>query len=617
MAAVSSQGSAKEVAAASSLLTLVSFAAVIGALYLGRTVLMPMALAVLFAFLLNPIVDLLERAHLGRIGSVLISLVLSFVLFFAVGWGVTNQLLEILGHLPDYQENIHEKIGALSASGFGGLRKATASMNDLSKELSAASDSAKKQAVGRNREPIAVQVAAPPRNASEYLRAVVGPVSGILETAGIVVVFTLFILLQQNDLRNRLLRLAGISQLNNMTQALAEASRRLARYLLMQLLVNVGYGLLFGLGLYLIGIPHPFIWAVFAICLRFIPYIGTAIAALLPMTVALAIFPGWKELAATLVLFLILEIAIANLVEPWLYGSHTGLSALAVLVAAIFWGMLWGPVGLILSTPLTMCLLVFGRYIPQLAFVEILFGDEPVLSPPAHFYQRLLAMDDEEARDILQRYLKDNSIENLYDSVLIPALSLAETDRHKDILDETRTNFIHQSARELIQEFAEASYKVENGELAQIGPPALSHRIACVPAKDEADAIIGTMAAHLLRRSGYNAVAVPLAQTSEMLDHVAGIQADTICVSALPPLAAPHAKALCRQLRERFPQSRIILGLWEYPGGMERAQQRVGVGCADAITTSLAQILSMMNDSTHAEAAALQSPEPALSVQHS
>ncbi len=292
---------------------------------------------------------------------------------------------------------------------------------------------------------------------SEYLRDVVGPLTGILETAFIVVIFALFILLKREDLRNRLLRLAGSGQLNVMTQALDEASQRLGRYLLLQFLVNAGYGLLFGLGVYAIGIPHALLWGVVGGLLRFVPYVGTPIAALFPMTLALAVFPGWSQVGLTFLLYLFLELIIANLIEPWLYGAHTGVSSLAILVAAVFWVMLWGPVGLILSTPLTVCLILMGRYVPQLDFLEILLGDEPVLSPHAHFYQRLLALDDDEARDIASRHLKENPIANLYDSVLIPALGLAERDRHMNVLDETRRKFIHQSTRELIEELYEGS----------------------------------------------------------------------------------------------------------------------------------------------------------------
>jgi predicted PurR-regulated permease PerM len=489
------------------------------------------------------------------------------------------------------------------------LGKAAATVNDLSRELSATSETAEDRKLGRNagKQPIAVQVAAPPRDAAEYVGDVAGPLTGILETAGIVVIFTLFILMRREDLRNRLLRLAGSDQLNVMTEALDEASQRLGRYLLLQFVVNAGYGLLFGLGVYLIGIPHPLLWGVFGTLLRFVPYIGTPVAALFPMGMALAVFPGWSQVGLTFALFLLLELTIANLIEPWLYGSHTGVSSFAILVAAIFWGMLWGPVGLILSTPLTVCLILMGRYIPQLNFLEILLGDEPVLSPQAHYYQRLLALDDGEARDIADKYLKQNPIASLYDSVLIPALSLAEKDRHMNVLDETRTKFIHQSTRELVEELYEVCQNAtspDSDDLSAIAETtrfASGQRIVCVPARNEADEIVGTMVMQLLRRAGYEADALPIAAVSTMLEQVEQLHPEIICVSALPPFAAMQAKSLCKQLRQRCPDVRILLGLWEFPGGAAKAQQRVGLSCADMIGTSLAQVVSLLGEEASSE----------------
>ena len=611
---------AGEVTAASRLLTLVGIVVVIAGLHFGRQVLVPLALAVVLAFLLTPFVALLEKGHFGRVASVIAGLVLSFALLAAVGWGVANQLMEILSHLPDYRANIHNKIEALRAPGNGGLGKATATVNDLSKELASASETeGNKKIQNGGKQPISVQVAAPPHSAAEYLRDVVGPLTGILETTGIVVVFTLFILLKREDLRNRLLRLAGSGQLNVMTQALDEASQRLGRYLLLQFLVNTGYGLLFGLGVYAIGVPHALLWGVLSGLLRFVPYVGTPIAAVFPMALALAVFPGWSQVGLTFLLFLVLELTIANIIEPWLYGAHTGVSSLAILVAAIFWAMIWGPVGLILSTPLTLCLMLMGRYVPQLDFLEILLGDEPVLSPQVHFYQRLLALDDDEARDIAAKYLKENPIGNLYDSVLIPALGLAEKDRHMNVLDETRTRFIHQSTRELIEDMYEGSQSrdastpgadvpgtdVAGSDVGSDGsstiaaelrapPEPTGPKIVCVPARDEADEIVGTMVMQLLRRAGRDADALPIAAISTMLEQLERLHPDVICVSALPPFAVGQAKTLCKQLRQRHPKVKIVLGLWEFPGGVAKAQERVGLGCVDMIGTSLAQIMSLM-----------------------
>jgi predicted PurR-regulated permease PerM len=592
----------QESSAVSKLLILVGLVVVIAGLYFGRQVLIPLALALVLAFLLTPVVAFLEKCHLGRVPSVLVVLILSFALLAVVGWGVTKQLTEIFEHLPDYKANIQQKIDGLRAPGKGGFSKATAMVNDLSKELSAASETAGNKKLDRNvgKEPISVQVAAPPRTAAEYLRDLVGPLAGILETAAIVVVFTLFILMKREDLRNRLLRLAGSGQLNVMTQALDDASHRLGRYLFLQFAVNAGYGLLFGLGVYFIGIPNPLLWGVLAGLLRFVPYIGTPVATALPMAMAFAVYPGWSQALLTFALYFFLELTIANLIEPWLYGTHTGVSSLAILVAAIFWGMLWGPVGLILSTPLTVCLILIGRYVPQLNFLEILLGDEPVLSPQAHFYQRLLALDEDEARSIADKYLQENPIGTLYDSVLIPALTLAERDRHMNVLDANRTRFIHQSTRELVEELYEAAQNASNPGHEALAAnkgdilPASGPIIVCVPARDEADEIVGTMVMQLLRQGGHDAHALPIGPVSTMLEQVDQLHPEVICVSALPPFAAGQAKTLCKQLRQRCPHAKIILGLWQFPGGVVKAQERVGLNCADLIGTSLAQVVTLM-----------------------
>jgi predicted PurR-regulated permease PerM len=595
---------ASELTAASRLLVLVGVVVVVAGLYFGRPVLIPLALGVVFAFLLAPIAGLLERCHFGRVPSVLIVLIVSFALLVAVSWGVTVQLMEIVAHLPDYRANIHSKITALRTSPSGSLGKATATVNDLRKELSSASETAANAKIGNKtgREPIPVQVAAAPRNATEYLRDVAGPVTGILETAGIAVIFALFILVKREDLRNRLLRAAGSHQLHTMTQALDDASQRLGRYLLLQVAVNVGYGVVFGTGLHFIGVPHSLLWGVVACLLRFVPYIGTAIATAFPMAMAMAVFPGWSQVWMTFAVFFILELVVGNVLEPWLYGAHTGISSLAILVAAIFWGMLWGPVGLILSTPLTVCLILLGRYVPQLSLLEILLGDEPVLSPQAHFYQRLLARDDQEAREIADLYLKENPLGSLYDSVLIPALTLAEHDRHRDALDDSKAKFIHQSTREMIEELYEVHLKAadvaneSSSVILETVPPLSGCKIVCIPARLEADEIVGTMAAQLLRRAGYAAHALPIAPMEVMFEAVEKAGAEVVCVSALPPFATGHARSLCKQLRQRCPEVKIVLGLWEFPGGVSKAQDKVGLNCADKIGTSLAQIVSWIGE---------------------
>lgn len=605
----------RDVQTSSRLLTLVSIVVVIAALYLGRPLLIPFALAVVFGFLLSPCVAAVEKCHVGRVPAVIGVLAMSFGLLAALSWGVTNQMLQVITHLPDYKANLQQKIELIRSPARNGLGKATATVTDLSKELSAVSDTAKNGKLSKNsaKEPIPVQVTAPPRSAAEYLRDVVGPFTGILETAFISIVLTVFILVKREDLRNRLLLLAGNGQLTVMTEAMDEAGQRLGRYLLWQFLINLGYGLCFGLCVYFVGVPHALLWGALASLLRYIPYLGPPAGAALPIIMALAVFPSWKQAALVFALFLVLEITTAHVVEPLLYGAHTGVSSIAILVAAIFWGALWGPVGLILSTPLTVCLILMGRYVPQLRFLEILLGAEPALPPPLHFYQRLLALDDQEARNVAENHLKEHPVADLYDSVVVPALALAEQDRQGGALDQVRARFIYQSTRDLIEELDEHPLNAPVGEPVEESNH--KKRILCVAAREDTDAIASSMAAQLLRRNGYDAQDLGAGASSAIMAAVEESRAEAVYISALPPFAASHARALCRQLRQRYPKLRIVLGLWGFPGGVEKARERAASGCANTILTTLALIRSGMDDGMETSSPAAASLQELASMQ--
>jgi predicted PurR-regulated permease PerM len=589
--------------ASSRLLTLSAVVVVIAGLYLGRQVLIPFALAVVLAFLLSPVVEALQKCRLGRVPAVLVVLLLAFTVVGSVGWIVTGQLMDIVEQFPNYRSNIHEKIQSLRIPEGSRLKSASNTVSELSAELSDASESAADKKAGKPRRPIAVQVSQPATNAPDYIRAVIGPLTGVLETSAVVIVFTLFILVKREDLRNRVIRLAGQNQLNVVTQALDDASRRLSHYLLFQFVVNISYGAIFGCFVYWIGVPHVLLWGVLAVLLRFIPYVGTPIAAAFPVGMALAVFPGWHRAALVLAVFIILELLVANVLEPWLYGSHTGISSLAILVAAVFWSVLWGPVGLILSTPLTVCLILMGRYVPQLSFLEVLLGDEAVLPLQALFYQRLLALDDDEATEIAERYLKENPVGTFYDSVLIPALSMAEEDRHLNSLETRTSTFIIQSVRELVDELGERlpeSDVLFTPELEGEPPLDLSEltgfRVVCIPAGDEADEIAAMMAEQLLRRLGCDARSLAIANRANLVNDLATeTRPDIAMISALPPFAAGQARSLCRLLRQRYPEMKIVIGLW----GVEtiaKAQERLGAGCTDLIVTTLREAMNLLAD---------------------
>jgi hypothetical protein len=466
-------------------------------------------------------------------------------------------------------------------------------------------------------------VAAPPSNFVQDLRELLGPLAEPAETAAIVIIFTLFMLIKREDLRNRAIRLAGKGQLNIMTQAFDDASRRLSRYLLMQFLVNAGYGLIFGGALYFIGVPHALLWGVFAGLLRFVPYVGSPIAAALPIAMALAVFPGWREAGLTFGAFVILELTVANVVEPLLYGAHTGISSLAILVAAVFWAMLWGPVGLVLSTPLTVCLIVLGRHVPQLDFLEVVLGDEPVLLPEQCFYQRLLALDQEEARAIAEAYLKENSLESLYDSVILPALKLAEQDHHTAGLDDSTRTAMVQGVRELIEDLGdryEEAMEIEGAvKGGSVESPSSAYakseaHIACIPANSGFDEVVTAMIAQLLQQAGYRARAFKAGTADEVSREMATQHYEVACLSSISSVVVGQARFLCKRLRSSDAQLQIVLGLWNFDA--TTARQRLGSGCPGAVTNTLSDTLIQVQHNSTSQTEASSPVKPAFPEQN-
>ena len=450
--------------------------------------------------------------------------------------------------------------------------------------------------------PLPVQVVEKPANELLYVRDMIQPFIGPLGLFGMVLIFSLFLMIGHNDLRDRLFRLVGVGQLNVMTQALNDATRRVSKYLLLQLLVNAIFGALCGTGLYLMGVPYAVLWGAVAAILRIVPYVGSLVAASLPLILSLAVFDHWMHPLLVFLMFATLELVTGNWVEPWLYGTHTGVSSLALLLTAVFWTVLWGPAGLILSTPLTVCVVVLGRYMPQFAFLHILLGDEPALVEEAQFYQRLLALDDQQARTVIDRYLIDHSLLQLCDSVFIPALTMAEHDRHKGALDPDREEFLFMSVREMLAELPERAVKPELGDAeaadnATPSPP--GGRIFCVPASDEADEVTAAMLALLLENSGCIVLSFTPDPGLQQLAFVQPAAGDVFCVSALPPFAFAHARTLSHQLRVRFPGIRIVVGVWGFPGETERAMERFQAPRPDNLVTSLADaIQAVLNPAT-------------------
>jgi predicted PurR-regulated permease PerM len=527
------------------------------------------------AFLLTPAVRILERWRIRRVAAVLIVATFSLTLVAGLSWTVTSQLIEAVAQLPAYRDNIQKKVESFRGKPGGAIARATQSVQELSKELAPPAQKDAIPAYPRNpsrtqqaapppasiQAPMPVQLVEPPPNALQSARDVITPLLAPIGTSVIVIVFTIVILVRREDLRNRLLRLIGVSQLTLVTKALEDAGSRVSKYLRMQFVVNATFAAVLTLGLSLIGVPTPLLWGVLAGLARFVPYVGPMIGGSLPFIVALAVFPGWQQPLLTALLFVIIELAVGYVVEPWLYGAHTGISALAILVSAAFWTAIWGPIGLVVSTPLTACLVVLGRHVPRLEFLYVMLGDDPVLPPHAQLYQRLLALDRQEAQAAVDRLAAEMTPVELYDSVILPTLALAEEDRHRGALDEGHENFVDQVVVEVMEKLSQFERDSEIPERHSRG------RVVCIPAGDKADELASAMLAHVLEPIGVRAICLPVGDPPvDVLEDLALGVGDVVCISALPPFALLSARTLSKKLRERFPHLTILLGLWGTTG---------------------------------------------------
>lgn len=642
---------------------LASICVVVAALYFAQDVLIPVALAMLFSFLLAPIVNQLERWKLGRVMPVIIAVVLFFGLFGALGYVVATQIYDLADNVDKYKGNIVAKVEQFHPKSslldklertatevqqhIGDGDKSATTQTSQPSDKAAATGATKPSAHASDADarpdprspttnragavpttqwskdnPLPVAMVDAKQSPMDLLGKYFGVVLGPLGTAGIVIVFVVFMLLQREDLRNRLIRLTAGNRLTVATQALDDASSRISRYLLAQAFVNGTYGIAIALGLWIIGLtlgrhdsagtqsfPNVLLWGLLCAVLRFIPYIGPWIAAAFPMLISLAVYKSMGPFMATVGLFVVIELVSNNFMEPWLYGSSTGMSAVAVLVSAVFWTWLWGAVGLLLATPLTVVLVVLGKYVPALQFLDVLLGDEQVLDPPTRLYQRLLALDGEEATDLLEEYRKTMPLEEVYDKVLLPALGMSEQDRTRGLLDERRQTFIRRSMRDMIEEMGDqerlridraavkqqkqddkhakdtangkavitstAPVSVMTSRLPNISSDCVIN-IVCLPAHDEADEICNLMLVQLLELRGYCAYSASAASlASEMIDEIEKRDADVIVVSALPPGAVAHARYLCKRIHQRFPEAKMSVGLWNYSGDLTRAKERM------------------------------------------
>ena len=598
------------------LMTLAVGVVVVAALYLAQEVLIPITLAVLLSFVLAPLVELLRRFWLGRVPAVLLAVLLALGAILLVGGVIGTQVASLAAEAPRYALTIERKVETVREATVGRLNAIAGRFlhSEAVEEPAAAPGPAQPEAPAAPRAaPAQPQQSGSGTTTSplDLAQRILAPVLGPLGTTAIVLVVTVFMLLQREDLRDRIIRLVGATDLHRTTTALNDAARRLSRYFLAQLGINLLFGCIIGLGLFAIGVPSPLLWGILAALLRFVPYIGAPLAGALPVALAAAVDPGWSLALWTAVLFLVTEPLMGQVVEPMVYGHSTGLSPIAVIIAAIFWSWLWGPIGLILSTPLTLCLVVLGRHVEQLEFLDVMLGDEPALTPVQSFYQRLLAGDPDEALDQAELMLKEAPLSAYYDEVALPGLQLAARDVNRGVLPREQLRTIREAIQGLIEDLeehpdidpkavkaAKAARAAGRGGQAAPEPPAAETApaawreeasVLCIAGRGPLDEAAAAMLAQLLRKHGFGTRVLSYQTVSR--SRVRALEtsgARMVCLTYLELGGSPaHLRHLLRRLRQRLPDRPVLVGLW--PPGEAVLQDRPMQSAlgADQVVSSL------------------------------
>ena len=586
------------------------------ALYLAREILVPLAMAILLSFALGPLVVMLRQWHFGRVSSVIAAVLVAFFLIFGIGALVGGQIALLAENLPQYESNITSKVHSLqqmtASTGIWG--RIIGTVRDLSGEIMQGTVSknppnatSAPRPSNPSPSPVPVEIHQPQPTSVQIIQTIIGPLLQPLATTGIVIVFVIFFLLQREDLRDRFIRLAGTRDLQRTTHALDDAARRLSRYLLAQTVINTTFGIVVGVGLWFIGVPNPLLWGILAMLLRFVPYIGAIIAASFPAAVALAVDPGWSMVLWTGALFLVTEPLMGQILEPLLYGHSTGLSPVAVIIAAAFWTWLWGPVGLLLSTPLTLCLVVLGRHVDQLEYLNIMLGDQPALTREENFYQRMLADDPDEAALQAEEFLKEKPLSAYYDEVAVRGLALAQRDVNRGLLDHSQRVRIKEAVAALIDNLSDHADAPGLPQNVVIEKP--SKGVMCIAGRGSLDEAAAAMLAQLLELRGIEARVVPSHGVSApnifSLDMT---NIGTVCLSYLEPGGFTNAHYLVRRLRRKQPDVRILAGFWTLGDDQARSCDAKGETGADLIVTSLQQAADHLGAAAMAEMSSPMGP---------
>lgn len=566
---------------------------IVGIVYLGKAVLVPLSLAVLLTFILTPLVTAIQRRGLGRVPAVLSVVTTTLVLAAAVGWGVGTQVSRLMSDLPTHRTEIQAKIAHLRGTGTGRISRLLDTFR-FSPPPKPSETTEKPQSAGQAAGKTVKEYVLVPQEqptSFESISTIAGAVLEPVADAGLVLILVVFMLIRREDLRNRFIGLLGHGRLTGTTRVLVESAHRLSRFLLMQLSVNACFGTVLGIVLLLIGVPYWFLWGFLAMVLRFVPYIGTWLAAALPTILSFAISPGWAQPLLVLASFIVLDMLTANAVEPLLFGHSTGVSPLALLVAAVFWTWVWGPIGLVLSTPMTVCLVVLGQHVPRFRFLSLLLGDQPALAPHASFYQRLLAGDTEEAAIVVREVEKTHGLEAVPDEVVLPALRLARRDRERGGLTAQDETFILDSAQTVLA-------KLSAPPAAANGGAGNALLLGC-PSHHRSEELAVLMLGMVLRDSGWHLDAVTTRTLPvEIEARIESEKVELLFIAVIPPGGLPQCRYLCRRLRRKFPDLPIVVGYFGKARHFDKLLVKLRAAGASYVNTSIAQsrgqILAML-----------------------
>ncbi|HEY4270963.1 MAG TPA: AI-2E family transporter [Candidatus Udaeobacter sp.] len=588
---------------------LLLLALIVAALYFGRTVLVPIALATLITFLLSRLVTRVEP-WIGRVAAVLVTVIAMFAIFAAASWVIGRQVIDLAEKLPDYQANIVLKIRSLKLPSAGPLARFSRSVNLLQNELvepnPAPVTEPRPGGLSTNTappvaSPIPVKVIEGRSAIPQLMQETIGAILSPLGTAALVLLLVIFMLLKREDIRGRLIRLVGQGRISTTTRAMEDAGRRVSRYLVTQFLVNTCYGICVASGLHFIGVPNAALWGLLAGVLRFVPYVGPWVGALLPVLLSFAISTSWFTPLMTIGLFIVLEVIVSNFIEPWVYGANTGVSPIALIISAVFWTWLWGPVGLVLSNPLTVCLAVIGRHVPRLEFLAILLSEDQPLAPHEEFYHRLLSFSMDSAEEFSVKYAETESLLALYDNVLIPTIAVVETDGHNGSLGAEQRTAALQRIHETIDDFGVWQHSRNRGEEEKedeiIGvAPTVDSRVLCLPASAYRDELAGEMLAQLLRRRGFQAENLPARfKHEELIDRIVELRPECICISVLPPTSIAQARNLTAAIRDRLGSITTLVGVWSSRLDADKLKERLRAADVNEVAVSLTDAVRLIS----------------------